>query len=287
MWRYFLLFIFLWMCTMCHEKKTYQPVLAVMYHQMDSAFQDTLHSHLIQMDELITHNEDSTEAVDEVFADFIYRFSLSPSFQKSRISFPLLSRRLSDSTVIEEGDWKHDSLYYKKKYFTLIFDHEQELDLLNDSALTDIKFEWIYLHSNKIKQYCFERKKSHWMLQQINEEKLDTLDDLDFYTFYHQFASDYTFQSTRIITPLKYVTLDPNDEFSIVETTMDLNQWKVFKPALPHGIISNIVYRATDAPSSTTRILMLKSVDNFFSNALYFKRIKRKWSLYKFEDLSY
>ena len=48
--------------------------------------------------------------------------------------------------------------------------------------------------------------------------------------FFARFATDSLFQSSRIAHPLIFVTSDPDDDFSILETSLDLNQWFAFKP---------------------------------------------------------
>ena len=87
--------------------------------------------------------------------------------------------------------------------------------------------------------------------------------------------------------PLRFVTIDPDDDFSIIETTLDVNQWFAFKPDLPVGLLTNIDYGQRNKSTSKTKILALKGLDNGFSNLLYFRRKNAiDWELYKFEDVS-
>lgn len=83
-----------------------------------------------------------------------------------------------------------------------------------------------------------------------------------------------------------FVTSDPDDDFSILETTLDLNQWFAFKPVLPVDRLSNINYGQRNDDDSPTKILALKGIGNGFSNILYFRRKAGEWELYKFEDTS-
>ena len=55
----------------------------------------------------------------------------------------------------------------------------------------------------------------------------------NFVEFFGHFAADSLFQSKRVCEPLAFITTDPDDDFSILETTLDLNQWFAFKPGLP------------------------------------------------------
>ena len=86
------------------------------------------------------------------------------------------------------------------------------------------------------------------------------------------FATDSLFQSQRVCEPLAFVTTDPDDDFSILETTLDLNQWFAFKPGLPADRLSNINYGQRNDDDSPTKILALKGIGNGFSNILYFRR---------------
>ena len=111
-------------------------------------------------------------------------------------------------------------------------------------------------------------------------------DNENFVEFFGHFATDSLFQSQRVREPLAFVTSDPDDDFSILETTLDLNQWFAFKPVLPVDRLSNINYGQRNDDDSPTKILALKGIGNGFSNILYFRRKAGEWELYKFEDTS-
>ncbi len=94
------------------------------------------------------------------------------------------------------------------------------------------------------------------------------------------------FQSQRVREPLAFVTTDPDDDFSVLETTLDLNQWFAFKPALPTDRLSNINYGQRNDDDRQLKFWHLKGIGNGFSNILYFRRKAGEWELYKFEDTS-
>lgn len=137
-----------------------------------------------------------------------------------------------------------------------------------------------------VKKYYFERVKGAWMLEGINLRSIERKESEDFVDFFARFASDSLFQSNRVQDPLLFVTTDPDDDFSILETTLDLNQWLAFKPTLPTDRLSNINYGQQNDDHSATKILALKGIGNGFSNILYFQRKDGEWKLYKFEDTS-
>lgn len=137
-----------------------------------------------------------------------------------------------------------------------------------------------------MKRYYFERIKGAWILEAINLRPIEKNDNEDFVEFFSRFASDSLFQSQRVQNPLAFVTSDPDDDFSILETTIDRNQWFAFKPVLPTDRLSNINYGQRNDDNSSTKILALKGIGNGFSNLLYFRRKGGEWELYKFEDTS-
>lgn len=223
---------------------------------------------------------------DELFNDFLYNFSSEVTFQKQRILFPLLVTDKNKKTYIEMKNWKHDFLFSKQKIYSLFFDREKDMDIVNDTSLTAVQVEWLYPKTHLEKQYCFKRVKGVWLLESINMTHMEQTNDEAFLDFYDHFATDSLFQAHRICQPLKFVTTDPNDEFSVINATIDVNQWFAFKPQLPKVQISNINYGQLDTNKSKSKIVALIGVGNGFSNILHFAKKDGKWKLYKFEDVS-
>ena len=226
-----------------------------------------------------------TEA-DESFDDFIYNFASDDALQRQRVKFPLPYYKGDEKTNIEERNWKHDDLFTKQHYYTLLFDKEEDMDLVGDTSLTSVQVEWIFVKTRMVKKYYFERIKGAWILEAINLRPVERNENEDFVEFFSHFAADSLFQSRRVQEPLAFVTSDPDDDFSILETSLDLNQWFAFKPALPTDRLSNINYGQRNDDNSPTKILALKGIGNGFSNILYFRRKAGEWQLYKFEDTS-
>lgn len=110
----------------------------------------------------------------------------------------------------------------------------------------------------------FERIKGAWILEAINLRPIEQSDNENFVEFFGHFATDSLFQSQRVREPLAFVTSDPDDDFSILETTLDLNQWFAFKPVLPVDRLSNINYGQRNDDDSPTKILALKGIGNGF-----------------------
>ena len=235
-----------------------------------------------------------TQEVDSIRhkADSIHQEELpegpkpTEALQRQRVKFPLPYYKGDEKTNIEERNWKHDDLFTKQHYYTLLFDKEEDMDLVGDTSLTSVQVEWIFVKTRMVKKYYFERIKGAWILEAINLRPVERNENEDFVEFFSHFAADSLFQSRRVQEPLAFVTSDPDDDFSILETSLDLNQWFAFKPALPTDRLSNINYGQRNDDNSPTKILALKGIGNGFSNILYFRRKAGEWQLYKFEDTS-
>jgi len=223
---------------------------------------------------------------DETFDDFIFSFASDKKMQQQRIHFPLTFKNENSVSKIERRFWKGDHLFTKQSYYTMLFDNESDMDLMTDTSLKSAQFEWYYMNTNKIKRYNFKREKGAWILGSIAINSIKSSQNESFIEFFHKFTNDSIFQRSRIHEPLTFVTTDPDDDFSILETTMEINQWFAFAPVLPKVRFSNINYGQSNTDSSDTKILSMKGLGNGFSNTLYFKRQGNQWEFYKFEDLS-
>ena len=164
----------------------------------------------------------------------------------------------------------------------------EEMEMEKDTSLHSVQVEWIYLKEKRVKRYYFERKKDVWFLEAINWEKLAHGEgsEEDFLTFYEHFASDSIFQRERLHHPLLFVTADPEDEFQILETTLDIGQWFAFRPPMMKEKLTNVRYGQTETLTSDTKVVEFKGFGNGFSNVMYFERRHGIWKLMKFEDLS-
>ena len=69
------------------------------------------------------------------------------------------------------------------------------------------------------RKYYFERIKGAWILEAINLRPIERDENEDFVEFFGHFATDSLFQSQRVREPLAFVTTDPDDDFSVLETT--------------------------------------------------------------------
>lgn len=263
----------------CGEKKSKIDPFAPLTQMVDSMREQS-------EDSVVVEEKIVQVRADGSFNDFIYNFAADKKMQLSRVLFPLPFYNNNVASKIEEKNWKHDPLYTNQSFYTLLFDKESDMDLVQNTNLNSAQFEWIYMRTRMVKKYYFERKNEIWMLEAINLCRIEQSESENFIDFFNKFANDSIFQSRRIVEPLVFITTDPDDDFSIMETTLELNQWYAFIPPMPKDRLTNINYGQNISNNSQHKILSIKGIGNGFSNTLYFQRYGNEWKLYKFEDLS-
>ena len=271
-----------WMAS-CGGGKKHADVQEVAMESIDSieVVADTL-----EVEEVQEEQEVSTYA-ERVFADFLYNFATSEKFQLRRIVFPLPYYMDNKKDSIEKAEWVHDPLFSQQEFYTMLYDDLSDAELEKDTATTSVRIEWIDLKAKKMKRYYFERLYGWWKLEAIDDAMMTKEEggQEDFYEFYERFANDSLFQAERVADPLPFVVPDPDDEFQILETTIQKAQWFTFQPNLPTGHLTNINYGQRLDRNSQTRVIEMRGFGNGFSNTLYFRCRNGKWKLTRFEDL--
>jgi hypothetical protein len=239
------------------------------------------------VEEVEEEQEVSTYA-ERVFADFLYNFATSEKFQLRRIVFPLPYYMDNKKDSIEKKEWVHDPLFSQQEFYTMLYDDLDDAELEKDTSLVSVRIEWIDLKANKMKRYYFERLYGWWKLEAIDDATMSKEEggQEDFYEFYERFANDSLFQAQRVADPLHFVVPDPEDEFQILETTIQKSQWFTLQPNLPTEHLTNINYGQRLDRNSHTRVIEMRGFGNGFSNTLYFRCRNGKWKLTRFEDLS-
>ena len=227
-------------------------------------------------------------SADESFADFLYNFATNERLQLRRILFPLPYYMDNRKDSIVKEDWVHDPLFSQQEFYTMLYDSLDDAELEKDTASTSVRIEWIDLKQNKMKRYYFERLYGWWKLEAIDDATMPKEDNgqEDFYEFYERFVNDSLFQAERVADPLPFIAPDPEDDFEILETTIQKEQWFTFQPKLPNEFLTNINYGQRLNRDSRTRVIELRGFGNGFSNTLYFRCRNGEWRLTKFEDLS-
>ena len=138
-----------------NSNKTDADPFASITHLVDSAMVNKTDS----IDREKTSDEPKPIEADESFDDFIYNFASDDALQRQRVVFPLPYYNGERASKIDRKYWKHDDLFAKQSYYTLLFDREEDMDLVGDTSLTSVQVEWIFVKKRMVKKYYFERLK--------------------------------------------------------------------------------------------------------------------------------
>ncbi len=220
---------------------------------------------------------------DELFDDFVFAFMKNQYFQKQRIDFPLSYTVDDEKTRIRRKDWTFDRMYSMEEVYTLIFDSAKGEEKAKDTTLRSVTVEEINIETFRTKAYKFKKREGEWRLVGISELNLDDSENSDFYSFYHQFATDPDFQLHHIASPLTFSTYD-TDNFEVVDGVISPEQFKDFAPELPKTKITNILYGQT-FKNSRLRILSIRALSGGMeSNMQFEKNDEGEWMLTRLDN---
>lgn len=271
----------------CQNKQTKPMDYSV--EQPDTLQVDTLpevNTDSIQLSEIM-RPKPHVQVGNELFEDFIFNFSSDEKVQLNRVKFPVSYYREDTILHINRDEWIHDKLFTEESYYTLMFDDEADMEMEGDTTLNSVQVEYFMLESRKVKRYYFQRIEGEWILEAVNLRSVQRDEENeDFLQFYTRFATDTLYQEQHMTDPLQFVMIDPEDEFSILRTTLTQEQWNISRPYLPNRFLTNISYGQRNDDDARTKILKLNGIANGFSTLFYFRKKDGVWQLYRYEDAS-
>ena len=224
--------------------------------------------------------EDVPKAADELFDDFFFNFSVNKKLQKERILFPLKSVNGSKTEYIERSNWRMDYFFMKQGYYTLLFDDEKHMKIVNDTTLTHAIVEKIYFNTSSVIQYVFDRRGGLWMLTSLNTIPVSSSDNATFLEFFHKFATDSVFQQNSLDETVVFSGPDPDDDFSRMEGIITADTWEAFAPQLPQKMIYNIIY-GRHRPEGNRKIFLMRGIANGMELEMTFVKKNSQWMLAK------
>lgn len=230
--------------------------------------------------ELLITETPMPRAADAMFDDFVFNFAANKRLQKERIIFPLRKTEDGKTSQIEKTQWEMEHLFMRQGYYTLLFNDDQQMTLMKDTAVTEATVEKIHLRKGRVTSYLFQRIKGAWMLKEIRVSPLAENPNAHFLTFYQQFASDSAFQVRSLNATVQFVGPDPDDDFNMMEGVITPDTWEAFAPTLPAKVLYNIVY-GKPQPSGREMIFLMRGVANGLELELRFKKVGEQWRLMK------
>lgn len=235
-----------------------------------------------EMDELISE-EPMPQSAEELFDDFFFNFASNRHLQPERIHFPLVVRSDAKTDSLERSEWQMDHFFMHQEEYTLIFDSEQQMDLVQDTTVSEAVVEKIFLNQAFVHRYIFRRENGRWMLDAIEKQTLSLNHNASFLSFYRRFATDSIFCHKSLSPEITFVGPDPDDEFNQMEGVITPDFWEAFAPDLPNDVIYNIVYGRQHADSDT-KIFVMRGISNGQEVELTFHRDKNNWKLVKLTE---
>lgn len=230
--------------------------------------------------ELLITETPMPRAADAMFDDFIFNFAANKRLQKERIIFPLRQTEAGQTTTIEKNHWQMEHFFMRQGYYTLLFNNEQQMTLMKDTAVSEAVVEKIQLKKNRVTNYLFQRIRGAWMLKGIQVTTIPENANADFLAFYQKFVTDSAFQVKSLHETVQFVGPDPDDDFNMMEGVITPDTWEAFAPTLPAKVLYNIVY-GKPQPSGNEKIFLLRGVANGLELELRFKKMGEKWKLMK------
>jgi hypothetical protein len=246
----------------------------------DSVIDSTDTAEIDTMELLITETP-MPRADDAYFDDFVFNFAANQRLQFERIIFPLRVTTVDGKTTMtEKSQWQMEHLFMRQGYYTLLFDDDEQMSHMKDTAITEAVVEKIVLKKNKVKNYFFHRVRGAWMMYEIRETPIEENANSSFLSFYKRFTSDSIFQVKSINETVQFTGPDPDDEFAVMEGVITPDTWEAFAPQLPGKVLYNIVYGKPEAEGNK-KIFLMRGVANGLELELRFKKVGGKWLLTK------
>ena len=230
--------------------------------------------------ELLVTDTPMPKAADELFDDFIFNFAANRKLQMERIHFPLPVTRNGQTEDVTREQWKIERFFLHQDYYTVLFDSERQMALMNDTSVRRATVEKIYFNTGAVIQYAFSRIHGAWMLLSVKTDPIAANRNASFLDFYHKFVTDSVFQSESLHETVQFTGPDPDDDFSQMEGVITADTWPAFAPELPEKMIYNIVYGEPTKPTGSM-IFMMRGIANGFEQTLTFKLHNGHWKLTK------
>lgn len=190
---------------------------------------------------------------------------------------------MGKGNLFNKKKWKFDAIHIRGDYYTVLYNNERQLKKVVHKNLSRVAIELIYPDKKMYRQYVFEQLQNKWFLTSIGDYSLSRNKNAEFYAFYERFVSDSVFQREHVADPLGFVTYDEDNHYERIDGVVDIDQWFVFRPDLPKGVLTNIDY-GQPFNDSNKRIFVMHGLSNGMQSVFRFQKIKGSWYLNSFEN---
>ena len=239
---------------------------------------------LNEVDEEI-EEADESDRLDASFDDFMFAFTHSDRLQSKRILWPLAYTDVDgDSKTLTSLNNSSEFSFLKGDFYTVMYgDRKQVENQKSDLQDSLVIVERINLIEEEIRSYVFQLLDGKWKLTSMRDIVFHESDIFDFLTFYARFSSDSLYQQSHVEQPLRVMVLDPEEDDTYIEGTINAEQWRSFCPDVPQGIISNIRY-SVQRYNSRQMILQKSGSSNGLQELFIFTKEDNEWFLKAYEN---
>lgn len=239
---------------------------------------------LSEVDEEI-EEADESDKLDTSFDDFMFAFTHSDRLQSKRIVWPLTFTDVDgDTRKINSFNCASEFHFLKEDFFTVLYGDRKQVEsqksVMEDSLVI---VERIDLIEENLRSFEFQLIAGKWKLTSVRDIVFHESDIYDFLTFYARFSSDTLYQQAHVEQPLKVMVLDPEEDDSYIEGTINAEQWRSFCPDVPQGVISNIRY-GVQKYRPKQMILQKSGSSNGLQELFYFTKEDNEWYLTRYEN---
>lgn len=237
-------------------------------------------------EEKLSLDEGSTPALDGVFNDFLFAYLHSRTLRRERTVMPIrLEHTTRPAEMLEDFDPEFELNFLSGEYFTTLYGNTSQMHAEDGEETEEdsiVSLQRINLNDGTIRNFQFLREQGHWQLSAIREATFEDDDLGDFLGFYAQFCTDSLFQAQSVADPLHIVIQDTEDEEGSLNGIIDADQWQIFCPEVPSGIISNI---RKGQDYGQNRIVLRKSgLSSGLQEIFTFTKEKGNWRLTRYEN---
>jgi hypothetical protein len=239
---------------------------------------------LSEVDEEI-EEADESDKLDTSFDDFMFAFTHSDRLQSKRIVWPLTFTDVDgDTRKINSFNCASEFHFLKEDFYTVLYGDRKQVEsqksVMEDSLVI---VERIDLIEENLRSFEFQLIAGKWKLTSVRDIVFHESDIYDFLTFYARFSSDTLYQQAHVEQPLKVMVLDPEEDDSYIEGTINAEQWRSFCPDVPQGVISNIRY-GVQKYRPKRMILQKSGSSNGLQELFYFTKEDNEWYLTRYEN---
>ncbi|MBR6169285.1 MAG: DUF4348 domain-containing protein [Bacteroidaceae bacterium] len=228
---------------------------------------------------------DVSDRLDTSFDDFLFAFTHSDRLQSKRIVWPLAYTDADGETKkISSLNCVSEFRFLKGDSYTVMYGDRKQIEMQkSDSQDSMVIVERIDLTDEKLRSFEFRLLAGKWKLTSMRDIVFHESDIYDFLTFYARFCSDTLYQQAHVEQPLRVMVLDPEEDDTYIEGTINAEQWRSFCPDVPQGIISNIRY-GVQIYNSRQMILQKSGSSNGLQELFFFTKEDNEWYLVRYEN---